>query len=90
MKKVLWLVDTPEWAYDARSNNMIARMPQYEHCKLYVADRKVKRETVNGMAKRFDIVVCMYARYIELLDNTDNAVVCIGGFRALKLKGQKK
>ena len=86
--KILWLLDTPEWAYDARVNNLISRLTDYEHCKLYVADRKMKRELINDFSKRFDIVVCMYAQYIELLDRTDNVVNCIGGFRALEMKGQ--
>lgn len=90
MKKVLWLLDSPYWAYEARSTSLIKRLTNYDHSRLYVVDNKIKRNVVNEFSKRFDLVVCMYSRYVEMLDRTDNVIVLHGGFRALENEEQKK
>jgi len=81
--RIVWLCDCEGWAYDARVNQLIPHLPEHEHKKIYLANKgwlqaaRAVAEGVNGA----DVVVCLYLRYMELLQRLDNAVVFLGGMR---------
>jgi hypothetical protein len=80
MKPVIaWLCDKRGWAYEARVNQLIPLMQDWEHRKVFCVGSSIEaiRQAIEGA----DVVVCLYVRYMELLDGLQNAVVFLGGMR---------
>lgn len=79
MKKILWLIDSEGWAYEARVDACIKAMPEYIHVKFYM--NHMQTGILKDMTKTFDIVVCMFVQYSTLLDDLKNVVINVGGMR---------
>lgn len=54
MKKVCWVSDEPNWAYDINAKALSARMPMYEHHYVYSAFQ-IRQEVLDSM----DLIVAM-------------------------------
>lgn len=65
---ILWLADTPGWAYDSIVQGVAAQLPQYEHVAFYCCmTMDPDHQTLNLIARSADVVVSMYLRYQEWL-----------------------
>lgn len=77
MKKVLWVMDEANWAYDVNAKALAKYMQKCEHSFAYCAH---SRSTIN--TGNFDVVVVMYPPYIKKCDKFDNIIVILDSVRA--------
>ena len=44
MKKpsILWVVDVPNWAFDARFKNVSSKLDKYDHVVIYLSQHKLE------------------------------------------------
>ena len=84
-KSVLWIADWPGWGYDSIARGVGAQLSQYDH-RIRYACKSV--HGLNTAAAEADIVVVMYARYLELLNSQlrKKAVVMLTGFRPFEVR----
>lgn len=85
---ILWIADTPGWAYDSIVRNVAAQLPQYEHVPFYACVTvDPKHDLLNFAAQRADVVVSMYLRYQEWLrpEAKKKVVTMVTGFRPFEV-----
>ena len=71
MRRVLWIADKPDWAYDAIVQAQMAALPQYDHqVWYYMSSYNIPAQVflLQCLARECDVIVAMYIRYLELLE----------------------
>jgi hypothetical protein len=78
---LLWLADTPGWAYDAIVQHVAARLPSYEHRVRYVCGGP--QAGASRDMQEADVIVAMYLLYLRLVPPPWRAktTVMVTGFR---------
>ena len=84
---ILWLADSPGWAYDQIFQHQSRALPDYEHDVFYMMSRE--NETLDWvdmgiMLERADVVVCMHLMYFVHIEKMrgEKVVVMLTGPRA--------
>jgi len=85
--KILWLADSPGWAYDQIFQHQSRELTAYEHRVFYMMRREntsVDWVNMGIMAERADVVVCMHLMYFVQIEQMkgDNVVAMLTGPRA--------
>jgi len=81
--EILWVCDTPGWAYDKIATEFSVRLPQFRHTKLYISTSKGFRGAV-GMGRAADLIVCFYPPYMQLFTNLNKMIIRLDGNRAFE------
>ena len=86
MKRVLWIADKPDWAYDAIVKAQSSQLTGYKHVVWYYMpnyDKAAKMAELQAEACRADVIVAMYIRYLELLkpQHMDKTAIMLTGMR---------
>lgn len=84
---ILWLADSPDWAYDQIFQHQSRALTAYQHDVFYMMGRK--NESLDWVAmgimlERADIVVCMHLMYFVQIEKMrgEKAVAMLTGPRA--------
>ena len=78
---VLWICDIEGWAYEQRVKSVSKLMVDFDHEIFYVVSNGILALKNRIKQKDFDIVVCMYIQYVEILEKLNNVVCFAGGMR---------
>lgn len=78
---ILWLADTPGWAYDSIVQQNTRRLPQFEHLVFYVMSPKDNTFDLSQQAKRATIIVPMYLHYQNLCPQKEKMSLMLTGMR---------
>ncbi len=84
---ILWLADSPGWAYDQIFQHQSQALPAYDHEVFYMMSHEyIKRDWMNMgiMLERADIVVCMHLMYFVQIEKMrgETVVAMLTGPRA--------
>jgi len=85
---ILWIADTPQWAYDAIVQAVSHELPQYTHLAFYACETPDPGHIIlNELARNADVVVSMYLRYQEWLrpEQKQKVVTMVTGFRPFEV-----
>lgn len=85
---ILWIADTPGWAYDAIVQAVSKRLPHYSHMAFYLCTTTdPEHRILNQLAREADVVVSMYLRYQEILEPKlrPKVVTMVTGFRPFEV-----
>jgi len=68
MKKpsILWVVDVPNWAFDARFKNVVNKLDKYDHVVIYLSQHKLEEAVL--ISKTYDIIFCSYVCWAKYFD----------------------
>ncbi len=82
---ILWLADTPGWAYDSIVTQETKALPQYEHRCFYVCGGGLPNDGVvlaRDMSEA-SIIIAMYVLYLRIIPPVYQAktAVMLTGFR---------
>ena len=81
-KKILWICDTPNWAFDIVATNVSENLKEfYDFQKTFSTDRNFNR-VVRG---NFDLVICQKVRITNLI-RCPKVIVKIGSHREFQTK----
>ena len=74
MKKpsILWVVDVPNWAFDARFKNIADKLDKYDHVVIYLSLYTLAE--VIAVSKTYDIIFCSYVCWLKRFDPTKTVV----------------
>lgn len=77
MKRVLWVCDEPNWAYDVNAKALAKHMKRFEHEFFYCSIQEGEITTEN-----YDIVVVMYPLHLSKCNKLDNVFSVLDSVRA--------
>ena len=89
MKKVLWVADVPDWAYDINARNLAKHLPQYQHKTIYTI--QVGRRYVDDIIRDYDIIIAMnpLSFYMYADEYFPKVITTLNSHRALVRADQK-
>lgn len=82
--EVVWVCETPGWAYDKIADELISRLPRFRHTKLFLNISKGYR-SARSIGRAADLVVCFYPPYMEYFDNKNTMILRLDGNRAFEI-----
>ncbi len=82
--KVLWLYDTPGWAWDNRSRKLSDLLPNYEHVRVPLT--RINMNDFESLCRGFELIVLMHPHLLKQVpaDKIKNVVVTLPSQRSIE------
>ena len=76
---ILWLADSPKWAYASIVRQIGDALPHYEHRAVYMVSGKIEIDALCKQIEDADVVVPMYVLYLQAFVRRDNVAMFLSG-----------